>query len=351
MTLTLANIEDLALQTWINLNPSTHWANQQVEPYRGLPFGRLLHHGRAQRPRALTLPLERLEAGWWHRVKALAAGDQEQITIDQTQSGFLSKLPIDIRLIIYDMVLGGNMLHLTTRGPRGGIYKTVCQHPNTPDDQSHHVCCSPDQSQSIPDNPFESTDTKRPEGLLSLLLTCRRVYSEAVDVLYHANTFEFTQHLAAFTFLCQQIPPQRLPRIRRLRLHMRLPRHPCCNTRSQRDWNDLWIFFQQSMPGLQHLYLRLQMLQPVEEHIASTNDDDAESWLRPMVELAVYGKRSRGLELMVDIRRIKHNPSQIFHELAGEQSGAGDDALVKMTCAVLHERIRVSLSQGSSTLR
>ena len=103
---------DLALRTWVNMNPSTQWANRQIEPYRGLPFGIYLHSARPRRQRTLTGPLDPSQESLWHRVQVLSTLEPEQRTDEQLNCGFLSKLPYDVRLIIYEMVLGRKVLHL-----------------------------------------------------------------------------------------------------------------------------------------------------------------------------------------------------------------------------------------------
>lgn len=122
-------------------------------------------------------------------------------------------------------------------------------------------------------------------GLLALLLTCRKVYSEAIGTLYCSNTFVFSQNFAAFRFLRFMIPPQRLSCIRQFRLHMRIPRHPGLHNRANRDWIDLWRFFGTQMTGLQVLYLELQMLQPTEAQIEATPDSEAEGWIEPIITM------------------------------------------------------------------
>jgi hypothetical protein len=66
--------------------------------------GELPEYARPQfptpRPRALSLPL--------------VAPQLEQWTLDQTQSEFMTKLPLEIRRMIYERTLGGASIHLAT---------------------------------------------------------------------------------------------------------------------------------------------------------------------------------------------------------------------------------------------
>lgn len=277
----------------------------------------------------------------WHRVQVLASLEAEQHTDEQLDCAFLSKLPYDIRLIIYEMVLGGNTLHLEAANPKSRILHSICKHPDQIDNASVHIDCSTQSPVRPSSAPRE--DYLEATGLLPLLTTCRRIYSEAIGTLYSANTFEFTQNFAAFTFLKLMLPPQRLQSIRHLRLHLRIPRHPTLNSRALRDWQDLWTFFGSEMSGLQSLYLQLQMLQPMEAHIEATRDDDAETWIRPMVLMAVDARQKRGCKIELDTRKARHEPSKIFLETTRDNPNASTEDVLSMTCTALHERIRRSL--------
>ncbi|KAK4502260.1 hypothetical protein PRZ48_005685 [Zasmidium cellare] len=332
---------DLALRTWVNINPSTQWANRQIEPYRGLPFGIYLHSARPRRQRTLTGPLDPAQESLWHRVQVLSSLESEQRTDEQVDCSFLQKLPYDVRVIIYEMVLGGNTLHLEAANPKSRILHSVCKHPERIDNPGIHIDCSTQSGLRPSSAPRE--EYQDATGFLPLLVTCRKIYSEAIGSLYNSNTFEFTQNFAAFTFLKYMLPAQRLPSIRHLRLHLRVPRHPNLNSRALRDWQDLWAFFGDEMSGLQSLYLQLQMLQPMEAHIESTSDDQAEDWIRPMVLMAVDARQKRGCKVELETRKIRHEPSKIFQQTTMEYPNASTDEVLSLTCTAFHERIRLSL--------
>jgi hypothetical protein len=276
-------------------------------------------------------------------MQILSSLESEQRTDDQVDCGFISKLPYDVRLIIYEMVLGGKVLHLSAENPKSRIVHYVCKQPERIAEQDLHHICS-DYSMGRPSSaPREHYP--HASGLLPLLVTCRRIYSEAICTLYSSNTFEFTQNFAAFTLLKYTIPPQRLSCFRHFRLHMRIPRHPSLNSRATRDWQNLWSFFANDMRGLQRLYLRLQMLQPMEGQIESTRDDcaDAERWMKPIVTMAVNAYRQRGCKVEIETRRVRHEPASIYRDIVQANGGKQEDELIRLTCASLHERIRLSL--------
>lgn len=271
----------------------------------------------------------------------LSSLEPEQHTDEQVNCGLLSKLPYDVRLIIYEMVLGGNVLHLSAQSPKNRILYNICKHPDKIDQTGIHQDCSSIsvlRPSSAPRDDYEEAT-----GLLPLLVTCRRIYSEAISSLYSNNTFEFNQIFAAFTFLKVMIPQQRLQRIRHFRLHLRIPRHPLVNSRATRDWRDLWTFFGTEMPGLQTLYVQLLMLQPMEAHIESTQDNEAETWIRPMVLMAFDAFRKRGCKVQIETRNKRHEPANILVEKIREHPDVGSEKALSLACATLHEKIRISL--------
>ncbi|KAI5361971.1 hypothetical protein Slin15195_G056200 [Septoria linicola] len=337
----LASWSDFALRTFVNISPSPQWANRQIEPYLGLPFGAYLRARPPARFRRLTAPLRSAEDSIWHKLQVLTYLQREQHTKDQMQSSFISKLPYDVRVLIYDLILGGNVFHCSAPNQKSRITHYVCSRPcHIEHEGSRHKCSDASYGQLSVAGRSYATSTS---GLLALLLTCRQVYSEAMPALYGGNTFVFSQNFAAFTFLKLTIPPSRLPQIRHFRLHMRIPRHPDLNGRSNRDWAVLWMFFGTSMTGLQKLYLELQMLQPTEAQIEATSDEEAESWVRPIIVMACEASRRRGCQVELETRGVRHHPAQIHEEtIAINRSLTASEAL-SLSCVTLHRRIRLSL--------
>lgn len=313
------------------LSPSVQWANSQLEPYRGLPFGPYLHSSRPRRPRALTAPLSEPSGALWQTLQNITASEPPQCTSQQTQCAFLTALPLDVRVIVYDMVLGGETYHISAASPKDRIRSFACQVPQRINEHVHGECHVPLRTGS--------------RQLLSLLYTCRKIYSETVEILYKTNTFEFTQTFCAMRLLKIMLPPQRLGSIRRLRYYMRIPRHPTLNSRSKRDWDDLWQFFATELSGVQHLHIRLAMLQPMEAQIRETDDEVGAEWIRPMVEMAV-GAHSRRrcmvhivvMDMTLDLVRLVQSLSPV---LPADVTELG--VPMKTACALVHERIRSAL--------
>ena len=319
---------DLALKVW---EPSSK--------NKGLPFGAYLHASPPRRQRTLTGPLDTSQESFWHRLQVFSSVEPEQRTYLQEQCSFLSMLPLDVRMIIYDIVLGGIVFHITTNESKSRILSHICKQPDHISDENHQLCftTSSKRPSSAPRD-----DYPQATGLLRLLVTCRRIYSEAIETLYSANTFEFWENRVAFRFLKVMVPPQRLQCIRRFRWDMQIPHHPNSNSRSRRDWSDLFTFFANETSGLQHLYLKLKKNHPTEVEIKQTRDEDAEGWIQPMVLMAVDANRRRGCKVEIVTNGVVHEPDNIFKTLAHVNSTERYDSIMKMACAEMHRRIRLS---------
>lgn len=336
--ITIGSWGDSAITAWVNLNPSTPWANKLAERVKGLPFGSYLHTTPARR-RALTGPVDPEQASLWQMFQLFSAVGAEQSTSDQTGCGLLSKLPLDVRMIIYDMVLGGMVFHLDAQNPRSRILLHICNRPeaiNEPNHQCHELSIK--RPTSAPREEY-----RQATGLLPLLVTCRQVYSECIQTLYSANTFEFTKNSAAFRFLKVMVPPQRLHSIRHFRMRMQLPHHPSINSRSRRDWNDLFTFFTHEMSGLLSLRLAIQLLQPAQAHILETTDIEGAEWIAPMVRMAVDANRRRGCRVEIVTGGVTHDLNAMFKDALRGDALEGPDKAFDTTCTKVHERIRRSL--------
>lgn len=322
-------VRDFALKFW---DPSIN--------NKGLPFGSLLHSAPPRRQRSLTGPLQHNEDSLWQKV--FLNNESEQYTCIQEQCLFLSMLPLDIRMMIYDMVLGGMAFHLgnPNESKGGRILCFVCKRPNNINDDHHEVCfASSDRRRSS----TPRADYLEATGLLPLLVTCRQVYSEAIETLYSANTFEFWQNQYAFRFLKVMVPAQRLRCIRQFRWAMQFPHHPSINARSQRDWSDLFQFFANETCGLQHLYLKLKRNHPMQALIRQTPDDEAVGWLRPIFLMAIDASRKRGCKVEIATEDVVHEPVAIFNGVARLYFNESYEQLLRFACAEMHRRIRLSL--------
>jgi hypothetical protein len=243
-------------------------------------------------------------------------------------------------MIIYEMVLGGMLFHIgTEENIKNRMFTHICRNPAQAKDANHEDCFRP-SSKRPSSAPRE--DYPQATGLLPLLVTCRRIYSEAINTLYSANTFDFWQNRVAFHFLKVMLPPQRLRSIRRFRWDMQIPHHPNINSRSRRDWIDLFTFFADEMTGLQHLHIKVNRNYPFEAVVEQTMDVDASAWIEPMVIMAVDANQKRGCKTEIVTNGVVHDPDEIFRGIAYSNVTASKTDILGLTCAELHRRIRLS---------
>ncbi|KAJ5806871.1 hypothetical protein N7474_010463 [Penicillium riverlandense] len=161
------------------------------------------------RKRALTLPLP--EKPTWIKWR-------KQKTKEQTQC-LLMKLPLELREEIYRQVLGNKVVR---------IWRTF--------DELGHTSC-PTQvvkkrrgwlnGRLLPDGPRKKPrPINRANGNLALLLTCREIYSEAINTLYTQNTIQLLdfdkQAFEIPALLRRVLLPQRFFAIRSLEIPINL---------------------------------------------------------------------------------------------------------------------------------
>ncbi|GAD91960.1 conserved hypothetical protein [Paecilomyces variotii No. 5] len=121
---------------------------------------------------------------------------------DQSKSLLLNKLPLEVRLTIWEYVFGRTVVTITRKKKRIG----------------HQVRVRPLYIWDIKKRePFTRGAKLADWSLTSLLRTCRQVYVESVNVLYGTITFHF-DHPWSLMFLYETILPKRWERIRKVEL-------------------------------------------------------------------------------------------------------------------------------------
>ena len=106
--------------------------------------------------------------------------DPDQVTIDQLRAPLFSKLPLELRLLIWEAALGGGHLHIRPNPDDRKLEHLRCKDPSHAKHDCWHVFGWDRSSKSIfydyglpakiGQNPFKPV-----EGLLALPLTCRRM--------------------------------------------------------------------------------------------------------------------------------------------------------------------------------
>ena len=163
------------------------------------------------RKRTLTSPLPTPE-------KSLLHVRRKQRTVDQLQSTFFASLPLEIRETIYEYALTAMHTHIFRRTDcRLGHWQCHSRHRKLHDPAPGHLCyfdCKSSSGAFIPEKMSEGNIG----NILPLLRTCRRVYSEAIHILYRKNTFCF-QDKTTIEYFSKTTLPCRMKIIERLQLY------------------------------------------------------------------------------------------------------------------------------------
>ena len=194
---------------------------------------------------------------------------------------FLTKLPLEIRLHIYEYVLGGNLLHLVQLPRRVAHGRCRCEKPSDPLRN-----CRP--ALRTPLNPWLGRVSN---GNVALLMTCRQIYRESIEVLYARNAFDVND-LTTFVFFARSILPQRLASITTLHILWDLTSNALRryeHVNNHQVWKTFWRVVADEMHGLRELVLHLK------RGNQGVKISRYEPWVRPLCY--VRGLRSVRIEL------------------------------------------------------
>lgn len=168
-----------------------------------------------KRPRALTYPLpanpDKSASRSWNPFKKSAA----QQTLDQSQSALFSRLPYEIRQLIWTEILGGRLLHIA-HAPKRLLAIECGETLSSQSELSPRMHgCWPGTWDRPPgyDWPGVFSNSAKAVKLLALLQTCRAIYTEAISKLYKDNIFDIN-HIYPILYLRQSVLPKRLNQIR-----------------------------------------------------------------------------------------------------------------------------------------
>ncbi|KAF2000862.1 hypothetical protein P154DRAFT_522141 [Amniculicola lignicola CBS 123094] len=176
----------------------------------------------------------------------------------QGQSGFFGKLPIEVRLMVYEELFvgeGGEVVHLTIR-QKGRFGNFVCEEKEKAGTDGMECGCKV---------LVGGKDCKKIGGWrVDVLKTCRRMYSEAIRYLYIPHTFSLL-HITHLLYLPTRLPSPRLDQIRTLRLRWAIRALPYLRRGTSKkyaypedtaNWARAWDTMA-SMKGLRDLYVVL----------------------------------------------------------------------------------------------
>ncbi|APA09142.1 hypothetical protein sscle_04g039120 [Sclerotinia sclerotiorum 1980 UF-70] len=158
---------------------------------------------------ALTLPLS----------SASDTENRKHTTHTQDQCLLLTKLPAELRKSIWELCLGGRRFRFSLLGGPGESTQLVCHEEPNQQGSSLHPLPS-----ELPSNDNRNITAAHPgqnRKVFPLVLTCRRIYSEAIDCLYSRNNFNISAcYLGGLPSL---LLPQRFNAIRSMTIDWGFP--------------------------------------------------------------------------------------------------------------------------------
>ncbi|KAF2029260.1 hypothetical protein EK21DRAFT_101325 [Setomelanomma holmii] len=167
----------------------------------------------------------------------------------QGQSMFFARLPLEIRKMVYEYVMGEETVHLTM-GSKKRFGHFVCEDEGAGRECGCRVLVGGREGERLD------------AGCVKMLRSCRRMYSEAVPHLYRPHTFSLL-HITHLLYLPTFMPQPRLNTIRTLRLRWAiralpyLRRGPAQRLAYREDttnWERGWAIIA-GMTGLRDLYV------------------------------------------------------------------------------------------------
>ncbi|KAF1985677.1 hypothetical protein K402DRAFT_334190, partial [Aulographum hederae CBS 113979] len=250
---------------------------------------------------------------------------------DQSTSLIFSKLPLELREMIYTHVFGGSAYHMSSNSTLGRINAFKCKYPDPQSDlkiHKHGIC--------------HAHDNRRNPDLVPILLACRRIYSEAVPLLYSTATFNFTQEFCLARWARMMLPQQRLRDVKRLVFYCHVENHRGKHPDAVRDWKMLWGFLGRDL-GLRWLCVDFAVDNNLANEIKGEKEEDA-GWLEPMMKVVKEMSEERKVKIEILIRSIDVDLGEIWEDTDGADTGetkAEKEAeRIRRACRRAHERIR-----------
>ncbi|PLB50858.1 hypothetical protein P170DRAFT_508954 [Aspergillus steynii IBT 23096] len=153
---------------------------------------------------------------------------RKQYMCSQQQSNFLTLLPLEIRRKIWSFCVGNMDLHLVREAKKLVAIQCLGEEEESRWPPCAHLCWGqpsrafPGYHGICPGYLLDTNGCPLFPDPIPLLQTCRMIYSEAIPMLYHENTFRFN-HIDTILSLSQTILPSRLNLIRTVHLAYAFP--------------------------------------------------------------------------------------------------------------------------------
>ncbi|KAF1936599.1 hypothetical protein EJ02DRAFT_358744 [Clathrospora elynae] len=183
----------------------------------------------------------------------------------QGQSMFFARLPIELRRMVYEYVVGSATVHLTLSTKRR-FGHFVCDTAEGGGEEEERECgCRVLVG-------GRKNGAKLDGAAGCVVRVCRRMYSEAISHLYRPHSFSLL-HMTHLLYLPSSLPQPRLNSIRTLRLRWAIRALPylrrgATNRIAYREdtenWERVWAILA-SMQGLKSLYVVL--VDPSPQHM------------------------------------------------------------------------------------
>ncbi|KAF2688149.1 hypothetical protein K458DRAFT_385719 [Lentithecium fluviatile CBS 122367] len=250
--------------------------------------------------------------------------------MEQLQSPLFGTLSVELRILIYSAVLGdpGRFLHICLNRKKKKCRPMAhwrCTDLESPFPTWQHYCFGEKPSfdkegKCCNVHPRQITTTD--DQLIALLLSCQRIYSEALIILYERNIFHFRGGVTLPAFK-QSIPAVQWNAIRKIHLSTAYSPfyHPNCNRAGYKapktlpNWNQICEDLS-SLPSLQTLSFDILADDPyfVRGYFTGTEPETLLSILKPLKAI-----RSSRMEVELNIelpKEVVHLLGPVNYEIA-----------------------------------
>ncbi|KAL5399307.1 hypothetical protein PMIN06_007182 [Paraphaeosphaeria minitans] len=186
------------------LLPAMRWIPHDIEP----PSSSKKEKDRPKRSILSWKPTEPNHGALKRRKSVVSLTSEADEELDarthmQGQSAFFAMLPIEIRKMVYEYVVGEETVHLLFAKKRFRHF--ICRGDGGDGECGCKVLVGGSQCERLS------------RACVKMLVVCRRMYTEAAPHLYAPHTFSFL-HITHLLYLPSHVPQPRLDTIRILRL-------------------------------------------------------------------------------------------------------------------------------------
>ncbi|KAL3474729.1 hypothetical protein BJX99DRAFT_231216 [Aspergillus californicus] len=139
----------------------------------------------------------------------------------QLQSSLLAKLSPELRVMVWEQVLGKMRIHIIQRGDRrmGHVVCPLTTMSQVTAADACEICRG-----GLPPSGCSKDGLRVMGDLLALPMACKQIYSESIHLLYTLNVFEFS-NTWSLTYLRPTIPTDLWDAIRAVELSWAFPGH------------------------------------------------------------------------------------------------------------------------------